>query len=197
MKAFEVYSMYLAVKLHFTSERYDYFLYNGHVSASLKAFDRRNDKYFFEYIAYNYPTDLLSRFVVFYHLNREFYIKDFYDWLKNLSSCSYWNKYDEFRTDAAHVLKMEMESMNLNDKYYGEPLYFFNKYMNKEILIETFLIINHKLNILKSLMKDYNPVLEQEVVFLKKYLPFSILKKAGKESIREIGSYVARTSHHQ
>jgi hypothetical protein len=44
--AFAIYIYYLALKKHFTSS-YDFFKYNGKVSASIDAFENRNDKYHF------------------------------------------------------------------------------------------------------------------------------------------------------
>lgn len=45
-KAFNCYIDYLALKRHFTS-KYDYFKYNGKVSAKQSSFENRKDKFFF------------------------------------------------------------------------------------------------------------------------------------------------------
>lgn len=47
MTPFEAYSMYLSLKLHFSSESYDYFKYNGKTGARGDKFDTRRDKYQF------------------------------------------------------------------------------------------------------------------------------------------------------
>lgn len=47
MTAFEAYIMFLALKRHFSSEKYDYFRYNGKVKANEESFNKRNDKYYF------------------------------------------------------------------------------------------------------------------------------------------------------
>ena len=44
---YEAYKKYLAIKLHFTKDRYDYFKFNGQTKASYESFIQRNDKYFF------------------------------------------------------------------------------------------------------------------------------------------------------
>ena len=44
---FDVYKTYLAVKLHFTSDTYDYYKYDGKVNAKLDTFTKRKDRYFF------------------------------------------------------------------------------------------------------------------------------------------------------
>ena len=48
MNGFETYKMYVALKNHFTSATYDYFRYNGKTRASIKTYEARKDKYFFE-----------------------------------------------------------------------------------------------------------------------------------------------------
>ena len=47
----------MAIKLHFTSERYDVFETNGRVSGSRAAFERRNDRGLFEKLAKKFDKD--------------------------------------------------------------------------------------------------------------------------------------------
>ena len=49
---FDVFKVYLAVKLHFTSN-YDYFEYDGKVNCKLETFTKRNDRYFFHKLTQN------------------------------------------------------------------------------------------------------------------------------------------------
>ena len=61
---FEVYKIYLAVKLHFTSKDYDYHKYEGKVNCKLETFTKRNDRYFFHKLSKQYEqTDILDFFV--------------------------------------------------------------------------------------------------------------------------------------
>ena len=48
MTGFDVYKTYLALKLHFTKDKYNYFTFNGKSRASQSAFDKRKDRYFFK-----------------------------------------------------------------------------------------------------------------------------------------------------
>ena len=43
---FDVYKIYLGVKLHFTTDTYDYYKYSGKVNATLDSFTKRKDRYF-------------------------------------------------------------------------------------------------------------------------------------------------------
>ena len=51
MTEFEAYIQFLALKLHFTSEHYDYFKYNGKHNATMASFEKRTDKRFFKRLA--------------------------------------------------------------------------------------------------------------------------------------------------
>lgn len=61
---FEVFKIYLAIKLHFTSNKYDYFKYEGKVNCKLETFTKRNDRYFFHKLSKRYnETDIVDFFV--------------------------------------------------------------------------------------------------------------------------------------
>lgn len=47
ISAFETYSIYTALKLHFTSNDYNFFTYNGKINTSINAFENRKDKWHF------------------------------------------------------------------------------------------------------------------------------------------------------
>ena len=61
---FDVYKTYLAVKLHFASDTYDYYKYDGKVNAKLDTFTKRKDRYFFHKLSTRYAeSDILDFFV--------------------------------------------------------------------------------------------------------------------------------------
>ena len=45
MTPFEAYKLFLALKMHFTTQSYDYFKYNGKVNATFHSFETRRDRY--------------------------------------------------------------------------------------------------------------------------------------------------------
>lgn len=47
MTGYEAFCLYNALKMHFTSDSYDYFKYNGKTRTSIDAFENRKDKYYF------------------------------------------------------------------------------------------------------------------------------------------------------
>jgi len=68
MNGIDVYRCYLAMKLHFSNPKYDFFLYEGKVNAKEETYQKRNDYYFFETLARKLTKEevqnyLLSSFV--------------------------------------------------------------------------------------------------------------------------------------
>jgi len=57
MDGFKAYKYYMAVKLHFTSPKYNVFETRGHVKGTRDAFNSRNDRYIFEKLSQKYPAD--------------------------------------------------------------------------------------------------------------------------------------------
>ena len=71
-EGYDSYQLYLAMKLHFNSENYNFRQYNGNVKADLSSFMKRKDKFHFAKLARKYKDKLI----------------DFY--IANLSQGDYW-----------------------------------------------------------------------------------------------------------
>ena len=57
MDGFKAYRYYLAIKLHFTTDRFNVFENRGNVRGTREAFNARNDRYIFEKLASKRPDD--------------------------------------------------------------------------------------------------------------------------------------------
>ena len=103
MTSYEAYTLYLAIKLHFTTPNYDYFKHNAKVNSSFNSFIKRNDRFFFHKLATKYGENL-----------RDYYVSNFVDrpktWVGDLVRAdgdtiyNKWRKYNEsfsynFRND--------------------------------------------------------------------------------------------------
>ena len=64
MSGIEVYKMYLSLKLHFTTDSFDYFKYGNAAKASQHSFDSRRDKFFFVKLSRTFKEDELREFFV-------------------------------------------------------------------------------------------------------------------------------------
>ena len=51
LHGFDAFRLYLALKQHFTNEKYDFYRYEGKVNAKEETYQQRNDFYFFETLA--------------------------------------------------------------------------------------------------------------------------------------------------
>ena len=67
MDGFKAYRYYLAIKLHFTTDKFNVFENRGHVRGTREAFNARNDRYIFEKLAQKMPDD--SEIIQFFTSN--------------------------------------------------------------------------------------------------------------------------------
>ena len=57
MNGFKAYRYYIALKLHFTKDKFNVFENNGNVKGSYETFQARNDSYLFEKLGKRHPAD--------------------------------------------------------------------------------------------------------------------------------------------
>ena len=140
MTPFECYKLYLSLKRHFTSS-YDYFYYQGKISASEKSFESRNDRYFFQKMAKH--RDPLGLMVANFLHTPKMWIKElaysetaektYMAWLKNQQSLT-----RVFTQD----LKKLLVPFGDNFKHeMNEHPPLLNQYLQEEISFETLSIL--------------------------------------------------------
>ncbi len=74
-EGYDAYCLYLAINNHFHTESYDYFKYNGKVTAKLESFLYRKDKYHFAKLARKYNSELKD-FLVANLLKKKYYVRE-------------------------------------------------------------------------------------------------------------------------
>ena len=145
MTGFEVYKMYLALKLHFTSDSYDYFQYGGNAKASQVSFDQRKDKFFFVKLSRKFKDfELRDFFVANFLAEDKVYpatlvregAKNYAEYIKRKESLSY-----QFREDVGtlHDLQEDFEGLFTVTSVHP-PL--VKAYLGAKISIETLTIFN-------------------------------------------------------
>ena len=173
MSDYDAYKIYCALKRHFNSESYDYFKYQGKVRTTHKAFEKRNDKYFFAKLAKHKDIEgFLVADLAYGDLwvgdlvNEQAAEKQYKEWLKRRQSLSY-----TFRNDIDKIGSMK-EEMRVIDNQHPK---LFKRYLSKEICIETLIIMN---GLWKGMMFMYwnemlkDPVWRSEHIKLQKFSPF-------------------------
>ena len=64
MNGYDLYCTYQAIKLHFSTEQYNFFHYDGKTRVSIDAFQKRRDKFLFHSLARKYRDDEMVPFLV-------------------------------------------------------------------------------------------------------------------------------------
>jgi len=161
MSPFETYKMYLAIKMHFKSDSYDYFKYNGAINASKKKFESKNDKYFFTKLSKKFVDD--EELKLFLAIN--FFEKDY--WIGRLFDDECRDRFIEMKgrhERISHLLEDDLDKLLLYlelKRGTSKILYKFNwlfkvlpnqhpilfeQYLSDDISIETFLILEDIFN---------------------------------------------------
>ena len=178
MTPFDVYIKYLALKKHFTNQKYDYFKYNGKTKASVAAFNRRKDRYFFERTSRKYQDKQIIEFFVSNFISSDnpsnLWIgeiinsgeKSYQEWIKRQQSLTYLFKQQS--EDLFSSKKLE----SVFDCSKGHPI-LLKKYLRNEISIENMVIYE----LIFSYCNDFDkklldPVWEIVSLKIKKYKPF-------------------------
>ena len=191
---FDVYKTYLAVKNHFTKPTYDYFKYCGRSRASITAFNKRKDRYFFEKMSRQKNDEEIKAYFVanFVECNdpESLWIGEiirsgednFTNWLRKVQSLTYM-----FKTESeVFVAGKDFDSLFSCDKNQHPEL--LRLYLSKAITLETMVILDYILGYVSRFDKKLtDPVWETVSLRIKKYKPFlNIDESKCKEILKEI-----------
>jgi len=181
MDAFQVYKYYLALKLHFTTDKYDVIKQKGNVRASRQAFAKRSDLFAINKIAKKYSDEEVANFLIANFVSgdrwggvfdadaRETYL----EWKKRIEGLTY-----TFNRDLDN-LELEMEQNNLSVENLfsvskdSHP-YIIKAYLRKSITIETLVILDKILNLIEKYDTEVNDTIVYPDIsrLVKKYRPF-------------------------
>jgi hypothetical protein len=187
ISGYEAFGLYQALKLHFTTDSYDYFKYNGKTSISVTSFENRKDKYHFYKLSRKYTNkeDLINFIVA--NL-----VEDDKSWVgvllqeeadinyrkrqKVIQSLSY-----TFENDC--ILIFEDCILNPNEvlKTDGNYPVLLTKALRKEIQIETLCILNQILGFIPMWTNKINdtirwPEYRRKCIKYASFLPQDVVK---------------------
>jgi hypothetical protein len=178
MMPFDSYKCYLAMKNHFTKDSYDYHKYCGKSRASLNAFYKRKDRFWFEKFSRQKNDKEIEEFFIANFAScsdpESMWIGEmiregedrYQDWQKKVQSLSY-------------VFKEEAESLFADNKVdevfdcgRGHPI-VLKKFLGGHISLESMVIYDRILGYGKDFDKKLkDPVWETVSRRVKKYSPF-------------------------
>jgi len=175
---FETYRTYLSMKSHFTNPKYDFFRYGGKSRATMTAFNKRKDKYWFEKTSRKYSDQEVIDFLLSNFVNasnpQNLWIgeiinsgeRTYAQWKMRQQSLTYM-----FKEQSENLLsENDLEKVFNCSK--GHPI-VLKKYLGGEISLETLSILEKVFSFQSKFDKKLvDPVWETVSIKLKKYLPF-------------------------
>jgi len=179
MSGYEAFSLYNSLKLHFNSDSYDYFKYNGKSNISIESFENRKDKWHFYKLSRRFTNkDQAQDFLV------ANFLADSNVWIGHLLTDESDATYRErqkviqsltytFTNEIASVI--EHNDPNASFKVHeGEYPTLFRKLLHNEVSVETICILNKILNFLPMWDKKITDTIHYPAISrkIKKYTPF-------------------------
>ena len=184
---FEVFKLYLAIKLHFTTDTYNYEEYEGKVNCKLETFTKRNDRYFFHKLSKQYDRDNIVDFFVanFIHNNKKWVRnllqndgRDIYiDFKKRKESFGY-----HFRSDLVAVRNdFDNRGLSFDDGFLcsgGQHPRLLRLLIQKRASFQTIVALNYFLSFTKNWDKEITenvvwPKISSTIAKLKPFVKFN------------------------
>ena len=188
MNGFEVYKIYLAVKLHFTSKArsYDFHRHLGKTTARLETFTKRRDRYFFHKLSKSYNSNtIVDYFVSNFVTNTNLWVGDiigktgddnYKQWSKKIEALHYY-----YEQDIDYILEQDYKFDDLFKSVNGQHPPILKMFLSKKINFETVLILDEILSFTKQLNKNKNekvlwPKLYDRMIRYKSFLNYNLTK---------------------
>tara|TARA_R100000697_G_scaffold21132_1_gene28551 strand:+ start:6377 stop:6991 length:615 start_codon:yes stop_codon:yes gene_type:complete len=185
VNGFEVYKIYLAIKLHFTSKNksYDFHKHNGRTTARLETFTKRRDRYYFHRLSKSYDNkSIVNYFLSNFVSNTNLWVGDiigktgdehYKQWSKKIESLHYY-----YEQDIDYIIeRMTTKDIKFNDLFLsidGQHPPIVKMFLAKKINFETLIILDDILRFTKKLNKNITEKVLWPKLFdrMKRYRPF-------------------------
>ena len=186
MDAFEVYKYYLALKLHFTTDKYDVIEQKGKVRATKTAFAKRKDLFAINKVAKTYNDEEVANFLIanFVSGNRWGGVFDtdaketYLNWKKRTEGLTY-----NFEKDLDNIiLELEQSNKTFEHLFYcpkSEHPYIIKAYLRHSVSIETLVILDKIYNLVPKFDSEINDTIVWPDIsrLITKYRPFLKIDK--------------------
>ena len=200
MNGFEVYKIYLAIKLHFTSKNqsYDFHKHNGRTTAKLETFTKRRDRYFFHKLSKSYnDSSIVNYFLSNFVSNTNLWVGDiigktgddhYKQWSKKIEALHYY-----YEQDIDYILERKISFDDIFTSKDGQHPPILKMFLSKRINFETVIILDDILSFSKRLNKNIKetvlwPKLYDRMIRYKPFLIYNVTKykKTLKLKLKEI-----------
>lgn len=184
MDEYSVYKMYLALRLHFTTDNYDVIQQKGRVRASRQAYAKRKDLFSIRKIAKSYSDEEVANFLVANFVSGDRWGgmfdleagQRYKEWKKRVESLSY-----NFEQELDNIINDLKESnLKIEDIFAvskGQHPYIIKAFLRNTISIETLVILER----LNKFTERFDREIGDTVVWpdvsrlIKKYKPFLLI----------------------
>jgi len=190
MNSYEAYTLYLAIKLHFTSDSYDFYRHNAKVNSTFNTFLKRNDRFFFHKLTTKYNKEEMIEYFVcnFFHNSKT--------WIGNLvradgeTNYTKWKKFNQsftynFRNDCLLLRNIiDADRISFDDVFRvsnGQHPRLLRLLLSEQIAVQTFIILDKILSFCKNWDKEIAetiiwPEKSFKVAKLKPFVNFNLTK---------------------
>ena len=157
MDGYTAYKLYLAIKLHFTSDSYDVFINKGRVRATYDSYQKRNDRSIFEALSYKLKSEkeyiqyIASNFM-YGHPNVIY--ESFDDGMVR------YMEYTKRKQSITRVFVDGLSKLHTVDCHE-----IFDAYLKNVIALETVVILDTLENVCD---RAYNPLVEDQMRLIRK-----------------------------
>lgn len=148
---FSAFAMFNALKIHFTSDSYDYFRYHGKSNVTADGFSNRKDKYSFYKLSRKYRLEDLKNFYVANLLEKDVnWIGDINN-LEGEETYKKWQKRNQsltyrFEQDIIHLFNRTQSPNDMLMVENGQYPILLKEVMHSSIAVETLVILNDIMN---------------------------------------------------
>jgi len=181
MDEYSVYKMYLALKLHFTTENYDVIAQKGRVRASRQAFAKRKDIFSIRKVSKTYSDEEVANFLVANFISGDRWGgmfdaeagERYLEWKKRIESLGYM-----FTNDLDRLLEeLDKDNMTFHDSFKitkSQHPYIIKAFLRKTISLETLVILEK----LDPFLDNFDSNISDKIIWpdisrlMRKYKPF-------------------------
>jgi len=183
---FASFAMFNAIKLHFTTDSYDYIKYHGKTNVTKNNFSTRKDKYSFYKLSRRFSLDELKNFYVANFLAQDV------NWVGDIMGPEgeeNYKKWQKVTQSLSYVFKNDIEYLTEIDGVFkasgGEYPKFLVEVMRGKVSLETLVIMDD----LSNFIPKWNKTITDDIVWPSirrkciKYKPFIQYDKKNFENI--------------
>lgn len=161
MNGYDLFATFNAIKLHFQSEKYNFFTYNGKTKVSVDSFQNRKDKYYFHRLARKYnDSDIISFLVSNFIVDSNVWSgkllepeseENYKEWKKRTDSMG-----EVYKNDLMKICSSPQEFDKLFKVEDGQLPKLLIYLLQKDVSIETLVILNNIFNFIPIWDKKIN-----------------------------------------